>query len=98
MLATKMWLDVPRDYVAFCPGDWSAALRWLKVVMTKAPQFMNDVPELVGVPITSMLYAKLTFGPRDRLVRNRKRDRGRGSLHNGPAQQPDPRHSRYVRL
>ena len=60
----RAWDEVPSDYRGFCPGNFSSAVRWLRVAMRKAPQFLVDAPDFVGVPVTTVLlcYLKTNSG------------------------------------
>lgn len=54
ILAENMWLETPDVFQTFCPGNFSNMIRYLRVVMTKAPQFMAKTTPS-GLPQIQML-------------------------------------------
>eukprot|EP00092_Neocalanus_flemingeri_P085112 GFUD01107051.1.p1 GENE.GFUD01107051.1~~GFUD01107051.1.p1 ORF type:complete len:613 (+),score=104.15 GFUD01107051.1:63-1901(+) len=53
-LSQEMWETVAPEFKDFCPGNFSNLIRYLKIVMTKAPQFISStVPS--GLPQIQML-------------------------------------------
>ena len=53
-LSKEMWEKSPNAFREFCPGNFTNMLKYLKIVMSKAPQFMaNTTPS--GLPQIQML-------------------------------------------
>ena len=48
-LSISMWEDVPEFYKEFCPGNFSMYTRYLRLILSKWPQFE------VGAPTSSTL-------------------------------------------
>ena len=57
-LSEEMWKKSPNAFRDFCPGNFSNMLKYVKIVMSKAPQFMaNTTPS--GLPQVQMLSCYL---------------------------------------
>ena len=53
-LSKEMWTKSPNAFKDFCPGNFTNMLKYMKIVMSKAPQFMaNTTPS--GLPQIQML-------------------------------------------
>ena len=53
-LSKEMWTKSPNAFRDFCPGNFTNMLKYIKIVMSKAPQFMaNTTPS--GLPQIQML-------------------------------------------